>query len=424
LPDLPFMIDRRPDLKGGAMTHALLIGVSAYHHISSLDAGAHTAWRIYEWLKIADAAGTLPAPLATVTLLLSPTEIERRTIQDLVDPAKWASATCANILAARDRLRSLAIETEKQLTRPDNEIGAGTAIYYFGGHGADVFREDPIGLATDANDSKKPWLAAFDQLEFREQLTHIVEPDGISAEHPHRMRCLFLYDCCRVRKQDLDSEEAVPKLQYQALLGEPSGVRPYLALSAATEGSPAWEPCKPIALPPRHELPLSFFGHGLLNALTWSQDASPDPELRWQTSAWGLIDDLKRAMDELAKNDAEGAKLQGAPGMKSQPPNFALLRARQPPGVCVDLSCDPGDRRDTKRINILKWMDAAYQQQRAFPPWTKHPESCMFVPGMFMLEVTAGASAPLKRTVRLRPALGAWQWIIRDGTIAIHDPAD
>jgi hypothetical protein len=111
------MIDRRADLKGVAVTHALLIGVSAYDHLDSLDAGAHTAGRIYEWLKTASDAGTLPAALATVTLLLSPTKIEQRALEKVADPTKWAPATCANILAARDRLRILVLETEKQLNQ-------------------------------------------------------------------------------------------------------------------------------------------------------------------------------------------------------------------------------------------------------------------------------------------------------------------
>ncbi|MET4233272.1 hypothetical protein ABIA85_006565 [Bradyrhizobium sp. LA6.10] len=421
---LPFMIDRRADLKGMAVTHALLIGVSAYEHISSLDAGAHTAGRIYEWLKTADAAGLLPAPLATVTLLLSTTQIERQQLKTVADPGMWAPATCANILAARNRLYSLVLETEKGLKLPNSEIGAGTAIYYFGGHGADVFREDPIGLACDADDRERPWVACFDQLEFREHLTHIVDPEGISVEHPRRVRCLFLYDCCRGREDDATLQDAVPELQYTPLIEEPTGVRPYLALSAATQGSPAWEPDRAIALPPPHEIPLSFFGHGLLNALNWAQDVSIDPLLPWQTSAQGLVDDLKRAMDELAKSDIEGAKIPGAPVMKSSPPDFALLRARAAPFVSVMLSCDPEDVRDAKCIEVHQRVGEEYLQKRALPPWTNHPESYMPVPGMFRIRVTARAGTPIEKAVRLRPALGAWKWIIRDDAIAIQDPAD
>jgi hypothetical protein len=227
-------------------------------------------------------------------------------------------------------------------------------------------------------------VKAFDQLEFREHLTHI-EADRIPVEDPYRMRCLFLYDCCRVRQHDATFEDAIPTLQYAPLLGEPCGTRPYLAISAATEGSPAWEPSEAIPLPPLHELPLSFFGHALLNAIAWAQDASTDLQFPWQTSARGVVDDLKRAMDELAKSDATGTRLPGAPGMKRCPPDFALLRASQAPAVNVALSCDPQAGCNTKKIEVHRRVGANYLQTSAFPPWTKHPESCIYVPGLFLV---------------------------------------
>jgi hypothetical protein len=419
LPELPFIVDRRPELKGRAMTHALFIGVSRYDHIQSLDAGAHTAIRIYEWLRNADDLGMLTAPLGTVTLLLSPTKEEQVAVDSIVGGTGWAPATGANILAARERLRDLMLTVEYHLVQPSQEIGAGTAIYYFGGHGADFFREDPIGLASDFNDQMPDWVAAFDQLEYRERLTRI-EADELPSDHSRRMRCLFLYDCCRTRGHGGTFDSIKPQYDARTFLAQPAGVRPYLALSAATEAFPAWEPVKPIDLPPRHGLPLSFFGHALLNAIGWSQDHSNDPKLPWQTSARGLVDDLARAVDELAKK--VGIKLPGAPGMKAAPPDFALVRSRQSPKVVVVVGCDPEAVHCTKTICIQQRVGSKYEERNHFPPWTKHPESCTYVPGMFLIEAVGGGRT-LKASIKLRPAIGAWQWIIRDDAIAFHDPA-
>jgi hypothetical protein len=264
-------------------------------------------------------------------------------------------------------------------------------------------------------------MAAFDQLEYREQLTNI-ESDRIPVHHSRRVRCLFLYDCCRTRDHGGTFKDIT--LQYQPLLRESAGVRPYRILSAAAERFAAWEPTKPINLPPHHALPLSFFGHALLNAIGWSRDLSTDSELPWQTSAIGLVEDVARAMDELAKNDEAGQRLPSASPDKGSVPNFAVVRSREPPKVAVMLSCDPEAGRNAKKIHVHERVgNNNYQERLCLPPWTNHPESCSFVPGMFKVEAVAQRGT-LKRTCNLRPVLSAWRWIIRDDAIDVHDPAD
>jgi hypothetical protein len=125
-------------------------------------------------------------------------------------------------------------------------------------------------------------------------------------------------------------------------------------------------------------------------------------------------------MDELANN--VDVKLPGAPGMKSAPPDFALVRSPESPKVTVVLSCDPEAVRCTKKIHIRQRVGSKYEERNTFPPWTNHPESCTYVPGMFLIEAIA-SNHTLKEHLKLRPAIGAWQWIIRDDAIAIHDPA-
>ncbi|MBS4052064.1 MAG: hypothetical protein KGZ69_12775 [Methylomonas sp.] len=417
---LPFLVDQRAKFKGRAVTHALLIGVSHYDHASSLDAGAHTAVRIYEWLKSADEAGALPAPLATATLLLSPTNSERTIVEEQIGKTGWAPATGSNILDAQERLFQLTLEMEADLKKPDLEIGAGLAFYYFGGHGADFFRDDPIGFASDFDDAKLPWAGAFDHLEFRERLTRIDDERSVAASE--RARCLIFYDCCRTRDDEASFGSAI-HLNYKPVLDQPAGVRPFHVLSAATESFAAWEPSESINLPPHYDLPLSFFGHALLNAIQWSQDYSSNSQFPWHTSATGLLEDVARAMKELAKHDSLGEPLPGAPSLKLGPPDFPVVRSKLPPKVTVSLSCDPENGRHSKTIEIDERAGIAYQRRHTLPPWTGHPDSLTCVPGLFRIEARCPKGS-LQKDITLRPALTVWEWIVRDDDITVHDPAD
>jgi hypothetical protein len=405
------------------MTHALLIGVSVYDHVRSLGAGAHTAVRIFEWLINADQNGSLPARLGTVMLLLSPTEAEKAIVNAVVGEGGWAPATGGNIRAARSRLRTLVLDSEQQLKAPDDLIGAGLAIYYFGGHGTDFFREDPVGLGSDADDRIRPWPGAFDQKEFREHLTRI-ETDGRPVGPVHRARCVFLYDCCRLRDGGADFAGDI-ELQYDArrLLEQPAGIRPYVSMWAASESFPAWEPKNAIRLSPVHDLPLSYFGQALMNALGWSQDESTLPNLPWQTSAFGLQVDVHRAMKELARYDG-GEEIPGSPEMKCNGDDFSLRRSPYPPGIGVSLRCDPVTLRDRMNIGVYQQFGTIRQSKKSLPPWTNHPESCIFVPGMFVVKAKPRPGTPLEKIIKLRPAIDTWKWIVRDDEIAVHDPAD
>jgi hypothetical protein len=420
LTQLPFLVDQRALLKGRAAIHAVLIGVSQYERVNSLGAGAHTAVRLFEWLKAADAAEALPAPLGTATLLLSPSHAEVPMVQAQLGSAGWASATGANVLAARERLRDIMLETENALKGSGPEVGAGIVIYYFGGHGLDFFRNDPIGLACDFDERTEPWVGAFDHQEYRERLTRIDEPTAVDPDR--RVRCLFLYDCCRTRKHNADFR--VIKLEHEPVLTRPAGIRPFQTLSAATENFAAWEPARAIPLSPGYPLPLSFFGHALLNVMMWSQDHSPHPGLRWCTLAGGLVDGLWRTMNELAKHEGGGTgeKLAGAPATYRAPPDFPIARSAAPPPVIVNVSCEPETSCATKSIDIYERLGTESRKRRTLPPWTTHPESCTFVPGTFTITAMGPADRNVEKTVILKPVLTAWEWIVRDDEIAIHDP--
>lgn len=415
MPELPFVIDRRGSFPGQPVTHALIIGIGRYARMTKLPAGAHTSVQIARWLVAQDAAGLLPAPLETLTLVMSPMLAQKSALNALVGEDTWADATDANITAAFERWRALMRASEAQITAP-SDAGGGLGFYYYGGHGADFHHFDPIGFAADTDLTAKPYAGAFDHKEQREQT--VLTPAG--ETHPtHPMRCLFLYDCCRRRGLGRDIETYIP-FKYDPIL-EISGTRPFLAINATSVTAEAWEPDVPLALPPIFPLPLSYFGHAWLNAAEWRGDVSQNPSFAYERSTSNLMDDLRRAMLELARSD--GVTLR-PPEQSSAATPFPILYGNDLPEVSVELACDPAADHSVTAIDFLRKEGGAYNQIRALAaPWPQHPHLSPCPPAVIKLIASIGGTTTAEREARLSPSLGPWRWIVRNGAIDVFDPS-
>ena len=137
----------RPATAGAAATHALVIGVSRYEFLPATDEAAAptdretfglrqartpatSAWRFAKWL--ADEYRNAAAPLASVRLLLSPSEFEQTTVADLAAlPAEVLPATRDNVAEAVDEWHTACA------TNPEN-----VAVLYAGGHGIQMSKDD------------------------------------------------------------------------------------------------------------------------------------------------------------------------------------------------------------------------------------------------------------------------------------------
>src|SRR5882672_7155518 len=141
---MTLVLDNRNALKGGKGLHALIVGVSHYNHLpggnaeigtetyglNQLTAAATSAYKVYEWLK---ARGEhLVAPLATVRLLLSPSNDETNLL-GLADPSTWA-----NFAEEASRWQEDASANDDDAT-----------FFYFAGHGIIRNKHDSVLLCED-----------------------------------------------------------------------------------------------------------------------------------------------------------------------------------------------------------------------------------------------------------------------------------
>jgi hypothetical protein len=189
------------DVPGGpdaAKTHALVIGVSRYEFLPEGDAPAPTdretfglrqtktpatsAWNFARWLKA--SYNNPKAPLASVRLLLSPSECEKENIDGLdALPAEVLPATRDNVVDAVDQWHDLAN------TSRDN-----VAILYASGHGIQLSKDDGgIVLLEDfARRGNSPLDHSLDVPAIR---------SGMAGPTMAQQQFYFV-DACRVRPPD------------------------------------------------------------------------------------------------------------------------------------------------------------------------------------------------------------------------------
>lgn len=416
MPNLPFVVDNRKTLAGRPVVHALVIGVDTYSDgsLKTLSAGAHTAARMCEWLLEKDRSNELPAPLSTLTFLASPRSSQRAVISGLVGD-QWTSATHENVVEALDRLKGLIEQTERELQTPDVDIGAGLAFYYFGGHGADLFRHDPIGFLADADLDVAPWAGAIDHQEEREQLCMIENPAPATMDW---MRCLFLYDCCRTRDAD-DVPALVLKRRHSPILRAKT-TRPYAAFNATQVTFSAWEPTAPVNLPPICELPLSYFGHAWLNVAEWSVDAANNVAFPWQTTTGGIANFFPRAMAELSRR---GGTILEAPEFLQGDEFFPVRKARIQTEVELEVHCEPETEAKTTTVEIFHCVPGRDLGpiRVISTPWERHPDLSRYPPVVLKFVASNGASI-VDRTINLAPSLTPWRCIVANGIPSFRDP--
>lgn len=133
---------------GTAGTFAVIIGVSEYKYfdgtpafygMDSLGVSALSAYRFFEWL--CDRYQKADCPLAECWLLLSPTEAEKKVCPELERlgiPPDWAA--CDQSIRHWNKLMS---------NLPKQAAELSQAMFFFSGHGLEVFHDKQILLPSD-----------------------------------------------------------------------------------------------------------------------------------------------------------------------------------------------------------------------------------------------------------------------------------
>jgi hypothetical protein len=416
--DLPFAF--QAPVVAGPLVHALIIGCSKYDSAPNLRCGATTAFYVYRALQDAHEKGRLVAPLATVTLLLSPSDAEADLLARCISSEHWRPATKKNVLAAFERHWELIKTQERTCTAPTDAAGSGLGFYYFGGHGADNFRDDPVGFPCDAEKADETWRGLLNHFEQRHRLTSWGSGPK-PLEEGAAMRHLFLYDCCSEWLDGVRSD-AESEVRWKP---ESAQARQFAVIKAAAAGFKAWEPkggvahTEDLADPDRS---LSFFGYGLLHCLKYCDEASTYGK-RWQTSAQSLAARVPNAIRELAFHDCVGKPIAGAGAQAARRPDFPLVLSDTAPAVHVHWAADPVDDHRKTRVRIAVQHGSPMSPFDSGCPWTEHPFSVRLTPGVFSLElVHPEADEPSQLRQRFEPVVTRWSCIVGHGNITVRDP--
>lgn len=213
---MALVFDNRPNLQPGEPgIHALIAGVSFYKHLPGgdgppaeidwglpqLSATALTAFKIYRWLI--DRRKQLPKKLATVRLLLSPSEAEAPKITEGM--AEITQALAGEAVTLLDTPSPCTLDNftgEARRWRKDaiSDIDdSNVTFFYFAGHGIQRKNNDPVLLLEDFGNPNAGMVAKT--VEFNalfEGMAPLRDPLKKMARTQ-----LYFIDACRVRPDDL-----------------------------------------------------------------------------------------------------------------------------------------------------------------------------------------------------------------------------
>ena len=143
---MTLVIDNRDKLQDQPGFHALIAGVSVYPHVTGgAPAAALSACKIYHWLI--EQQNTLTAPLATVRLLLSPSQEETELEPDLHSRESLEACSRSNFKHAIYDWREDASSKEGNVT-----------FFYFSGQGVGIYDNDVLLLLEDFGNPRYPVL--------------------------------------------------------------------------------------------------------------------------------------------------------------------------------------------------------------------------------------------------------------------------
>jgi len=320
---MTLVYDRTETIAGPGI-HALLVGVSRYPHLpggggtaaeeplglQQLDATARTADIIYKWLLKADQEKRLPLPLATVRLLLSPSEKE----SDLtaVDAATWS-----NFAKEAKAWRTAASASKEEMT-----------FFYYSGHGIERSKGDSVLLPADFGDPEGGAILNR-AVDMRHIVSGMAPPNDPAKQIANGQ--LYFVDACRTPAGDLKQYEweEVPKIWSIANSGVDN--RAYPIYYAAVPGATAY------ALPEKQTL----FSMALIDCLDRLAAIGPEGgDSRWRVTSLSLNDALEDAIRAVNDKYRElNADQTYAPGGQAKKVVIAYLS--EPPEVEVELTIDP-----------------------------------------------------------------------------------
>jgi len=354
--------DFRCSLKGAPGLHAFIAGVSAYSHfpngdgklaansfgLDQLTTTASAAWDFYRWLL--QRADKLPCPLATVRVLLSPSEAELATKPDM-RPAMPCTRQEFAMNIRRWRTDAL-VDT------------SGFTLFYFAGHGVQRSPGDSLILMQDFANPDEGLMTRAAQID---DIWYGMAPGtGISDETPRSQ--LYIVDACRDKPTGFPSKMTVLNVWDDDL---PAGVDNRSApIFAPVSGASAFERAGKE----------TFFTRAIMKCLEGAGGVALDQPggtpPRWAVTLFSLSEalfSLSEALayetDELKRN--EGIELNWT--CRGQLRNMPLHYLDGPPSVDVSVEVTPVEAVPVVRLRVLDEATTAVVYDRQ--PVRPHPDA-------------------------------------------------
>ena len=378
---MTLIVDNRPQLQGKPGLHAIIAGVSAYRHLpgggdtaalnsygmEQLSSTSLTAYKIYQWLL--ERQARLPLPLATVRLLLSPSNEEAAQIGAELNQLGVTACTRQNFAAEARQWRTDASSHNENVT-----------FFYFAGHGVQRSKNDGVLLLEDFGDPAEGTL--HNAAEIINIFNGMAPPASVQQKMARTQ--FYFVDACRVLPSAFKNFErmTVPDIFNVELSGADDRRAPIFF--ATIPGIKAY------ALKNEQTL----FSRALLKCLSGA--AGEPTEDAQGNVVWHVsVQSLNKALDGFfptltAIPDADQAFSMG--GYPTGDPTIHFLDA--PPSVEVVLEVDPQEALPFTRVVIMDIKSG--QPVQALPsPLDPHPFKCEVPAGIYSINATIEPSNPL-----------------------------
>jgi hypothetical protein len=362
--------------RDGPGTHALVVGVSHYPHLSGpetspfgeqfgledLTSAARSASEVVAWLL--NEYHNPAAPLTSLRVALSPADGETYAsgVKDRLPTSHGAT---------RDTVEKDLIAFRRASERPDN-----VAFVYVAGHGIQLTNRGAIVLLEDFADPDRADLyGAIDMMGCHAGLY------GTGYANNQ----FWFVDACRQRPRVASKFENLEGgvLDLKAPPGEVESAPVYLAsasrdLAFAEVGG------------------LTLFSQVMLSALRGAAAVGPEEarNIGWHVSAMKLGTVLKEGVAELAKAKSEDQSVQpvGWPG------EAVIQHFEQPPSVRVVLTLKPAGAADRTSVSMLFDAD---EGQKVIDEVAEWPLERTVPAGLYQIRVKTGQPVT---ELKLRPS--------------------
>jgi Caspase domain len=374
---MTLVLDERANLKDGPGFHALIAGVSAYPHLSGgsgtpavdsfglrqLTSPALTAHKIYRWLI--EHKSNLPVPLASVRMLLSPSESEKE-VEPELDALQVDRCTRGNFVPEVRRWREDAMSHDENIT-----------FFYHVGHGIQLSRSESVLFLEDFGAPDAPLMLNAVSVQ---HIYNGMAPPGDPQKEMARTQLYFI-----------DASSLLPPAISQMSRLSPPDIFDIALGGLDDRRAPIFYASVPGSLAYAHSKKQTLFSEALLRCLNGEAAVPSDNihgEVQWGVSITSLMNGLTKIFSDVSEEYGIDQRL-SVSGVGS---DTIICYLDSPPPVKIILEIDPPSALPFMKIEILD--DAGVSIRTISAPITPHPYIFDLAAGIYIMKATMDPPVP------------------------------